>query len=152
MDSGAYETVIRAQTATDALHTIKDETSSSESSDESSMRSLPGLQERNMQDSDDDESTDGDMQFEFDLSEFSDDTMASSPTGLYSNSPSTIDKPSSKAADTNVQPPAQRSGMFAHMDNMSSSLSSSCLSSFSMPGLAQRFQDDSSSDGSMSDA
>ena len=73
MDSGATETDICAQTATNVLHTIDDDTSSSNfsSSDESSMRSLPGLQERNMQDSDDDESTNGDMQFEFDLSEFS---------------------------------------------------------------------------------
>ena len=138
MDSGATETVIRAQTVTDVLHTINDDTSSSDfsSSDESSMGSLPGLQERNMQDSDNDESTDGDMQFEFDLSEFSDDTMASTPTRLYSNSPSTIDKPSSKAGDTNVQSAALQSGMFAHIDDMSSSSSSSCLSLFSMPGLA----------------
>ena len=109
VDSGATETVIRAQTATNILHTIDDDTSSSNfsSSDESSMGSLPGLQERNMQDSDNDESTDGDMQFEFDLSEFTDNTMASGPTGLYSNSQSTIDKPSSKAADTNVQPTVQ---------------------------------------------
>ena len=43
-----------------------------------------------MQDSDDDESTNGEMQFECDLSEieFSDDTMASTPTGLYSESTS----------------------------------------------------------------
>ena len=123
------------------------------SSDESSMGSLPGLQERNMQDSDDDESTDGDMQFEFDLSEFSDDTMASSPTGLYSNSPSTIDKPSSTPADTGMYNLLlNEAECLRILDDMSSSSSSSCSSSFSMPGLAQRFQDDSSSDGSISDA
>ena len=105
-----------------------------------------------MQDSDDDDSTNGDMQFEFDLSEFSDDTMASAPTGLYSNSPSTIDGSSLNVADCNEQPVAQQRGMYAHIDDISSSSSSSCLSLFSMPGLAQQFQDDSSSDGSISDA
>ena len=105
VDSRATETVIRAQTATNILDTIDDDTSTSNfsSSDESSMGSMPGLQEPNMQDSDNDESTDGEMKFEFDLSEFLDDTMASTPTGLYSNSPSTVDKPSSSAGDTNVQ-------------------------------------------------
>ena len=105
VDSSATETVIRAQTATNVLHTINDGTSSSDfsSSNESSMESLPGLQERNMQDSDNDESTDGDMQFEFDLSEFSDDTMASTPTGLYSDSPLTVDDFSSRAEDTKEQ-------------------------------------------------
>ena len=55
------------------------------------MGSMPGLQERNIQDYDNDESTNGEIQFEFDLSEFSDDTMASTPTGLYSESPSDDD-------------------------------------------------------------
>ena len=51
VDNGATENVIRAQTVTDVLHTINDDTSSSDfsSSDESSMGSMPGLQERNMQ-------------------------------------------------------------------------------------------------------
>ena len=46
IDNGATQTVIRAQTATDILHTINDDTSSSDfsSSDESSMGSLPELQ------------------------------------------------------------------------------------------------------------
>ena len=157
IDSGVTQSIIRTQNATNILHTIDDDTDSNNvsSSDEISMGSLPGLQERNMQDSDNDESTDGEMQFEFDLSEFSDDTMVSTPTGLYSESPSDDDTMNSRpppfGLDNNVLPTALRSRTFSRTNYTSSLTLSSCSSSISMPGLAQRFQDDSSSDGSTSD-
>ena len=50
IDNGATQSAIHAQTATDILHAINDDTDSSNFSlsDESSMGSLPGLKERNV--------------------------------------------------------------------------------------------------------
>lgn len=141
IDSGANQSIVRTLNETDIIHTINNDMDSSNfsSSDESSMELLPSLQERPMQDSSDDESTNSEMQFEFDLSEaeFSDDdTMGFRPPGLYSVAASNDN--SSDDGIHNIPPVARQSRMFPHGNNMSFSTASSCLSSISLPCLAPR--------------